>query len=125
MNTILGTIPVVGIHQEEHPEYVEGCDHCRWSSVSVAPSATPTRKGGAEAARINAGDKQLAKDRDAYKELRKQGYQPRNVDGCADLATRAVDRFDIERGHTVTDPAMKKEVIEGEKIVRDMGLIGG
>lgn len=82
----------------------------------------PTRAGGAEAARVKAGDKQLDKDRAAYKALRHQGYQPRTVDGAAELAARAEDRFDVERGHLIRDGATKADMIEGEKIAREIGL---
>lgn len=30
-------------HNEKHPTYKEGCQVCKWRSVAIAPSATPTR----------------------------------------------------------------------------------
>ena len=89
----------MGIHAQEHPEFVDGCDLCRWSSVSVAPSATPSRNGGAEAVTVNEREARWQKDMPAYKELRRHGLQPRQIDGSAELADRAHDRMEVEMGH--------------------------
>lgn len=104
----------MGIHQETHPSYVDDCDMCRWSSISVAPSATPSRKGGQEAANVNATEKRWHKDMDAYATLRGQGTQPRGIDGAAELAARAEDKFEVESGHTLKTKqarAFAKDVI--------------
>lgn len=82
---------------------------CRWTSVSVAPSATPSRKGGAEAARVNAKEKEWARDMRAYKAIRAQGLQPPQIDGSARLEG-ATDKFEVEAGHVFTSPEARKEV---------------
>lgn len=103
-------------HSDKHPNGdVEGCDLCRWSSVSVAASATPSRKGGAEAAKINATEKQWSTDMGSYKSLRAQGIQPRSIDGCDELAAKAADKFEVEAGHvlkTKEDRALAREGIQ-------------
>ena len=91
----------MGIHAQTHPEYVEGCFACKVSTVSVAPSATPTRQGGAEAANVNATEARWHKDMDAYKSMRDQGIQPRSIDGADELAARASDKFEVEAGHVL------------------------
>lgn len=91
----------MALHAERHKTFQEGCDLCRWSSVAVAASATPTRKGGAEAARVNATEKRWEQDMPAYRSLRDQGIQPRSIDGAHDLAQRASDKFEIEAGHVL------------------------
>lgn len=65
-------------------------------SVGVAPSATPSRGGGARAAEIGATERQWDRDFPAYKRLRAEGLQPRRSDGCAELEQRATDRHQIE-----------------------------
>jgi hypothetical protein len=41
-------------------------------------------------------EKRWNRDMPAYRELRKQGIQPERIDGCADLASRASDKLEIE-----------------------------
>ena len=67
-------------------------DH--WLSVSFSAEATPTRRK--MAVDIVNRDRRWDKDMPAYKTLRKQGYQPPQIDGCADRAAKAQSRKDIE-----------------------------
>lgn len=57
------------IHKRKHPEYVEGCDPCRWSSVAVFDMS-------GEAAQQRARNRQWHRDVDAYKRARKGGLRP-------------------------------------------------
>ncbi len=103
----------MGLHQETvHPEFVDGCFVCKASTVAVAPSATPSRKGGADAARINAKEKEWAKDHRAYRTLRAQGMQPRNVDGASKLEN-ATDKFEVEAGHVFKTAEQRASAREG------------
>lgn len=43
-------------------------------------------------------DRQLSKDLDAYKRLRKQGMQPPRIDGSARLESEAVSDIEIRTG---------------------------
>lgn len=99
----------MGIHQETHPEPVEGCFVCKASTVSVAPSAMPSRNGGAGAAETNARGAGWARDMAAYKTLRAQGLQPPQIDGSARLE-HATDKFEVEAGHVFTSPEARREV---------------
>lgn len=82
-------------------------DH--WLSVGVAPSATPTRSG--RAAEINATEARWTKDMDAYKAMRRQGMQPRRIDGADRLAATATDPLEIEMGRTL--PGTPQEIRAG------------
>lgn len=44
-------------------------------------------------------EKQLSKDLDAYQRIRRQGIQPRTIDGSAELEGRANNRLEMEMGH--------------------------
>lgn len=86
-------------HRETHPNLdVEGCFGCKVAGLSVAASATPTRRGGARAATINQKDKVLEKDLDAYKRLRQEGLQPKAIDGSAQVEKRAEYKWQVETG---------------------------
>lgn len=87
------------IHRRVHPNLdAEGCFGCKVAGLSIAASATPSRKGGARAAVINSKDKQLEKDLDAYKRLRQEGLQPQAIDGSAQAEKRAEHKWQIETG---------------------------
>jgi len=87
------------IHRRVHPNLdVEGCFGCKVAGLSIAASATPSRKGGARAAVINSKDKQLEKDLDAYKRLRQEGLQPQAIDGSAKAEQRAEHKWQVETG---------------------------
>lgn len=73
-----------------------------WLSVGLAPSATPTRTGGARAAEVNATEKQWSADMDAYKRLRRDGEQPDKIDGAAHLEARADSRIELQSGQVMT-----------------------
>lgn len=86
-------------HRETHPTLdVDGCFGCKIANLSVAASATPSRKDGARAATINQKDKTLEKDLDAYKRLRQEGLQPQAIDGSARAEQRAEYKWQIESG---------------------------
>jgi hypothetical protein len=73
-------------------------------------------------------ERQLSKDLDAYKRIRKEGVQPKGIDGCAKLEQRAHDRMEIEMGHLFSTPeewgkakqgmALAAEIQENMKLER-------
>ena len=101
-----------GIHAEKHEFYTDGCWMCKLSTVTSAPSATPSRNGGAEAADINRREAALHEDRAAYKRLRNDGVQPAQVDGSAQVERVASDQVEIDYGHVIPpkDLARVKEI---------------
>lgn len=72
----------------------------------------------------NSKDDQLARDRDAYKRLRKNGLQPGHVNGSARLERDATMPIEVESGwvaKTKTGKALAREAVERSA---EMGLTG-
>ena len=84
-------------HQREtHPTYVEGCFGCRIAHFNVSAEAMPTRKP--ESKRIIEKERVLDKDLDAYRRLRQNGQQPKNIDGAAIVEKRAEENWQVATG---------------------------
>jgi hypothetical protein len=82
-------------HRETHPNLdVEGCFGCRVASVRMGANSTTTR--GAQVAGINQTARSWDKDMPAYKRLRKEGLQPRGIDGAAEVEKRATEKWHVE-----------------------------
>ena len=82
-------------HQETHPGLdVEGCFGCRVAGISFGANTTTTR--GQAVAEINQRAKNWDKDMPAYKRLRKNGVQPKGIDGAAELEARASTVAEVE-----------------------------
>jgi hypothetical protein len=82
-------------HRETHPNLdVEGCFGCRVSGISFG--ANPSTTKGQEVAKINQRAKNWDKDMPAYKRLRKNGLQPKSIDGSAALEARATTAAEVE-----------------------------
>ena len=64
-----------------------------------------------------AKDRALNADMAAYKELRRQGVQPKNVNGSANLARDASTTFEIESGRILPD---KRAVKLTESVLKDI-----
>ena len=99
----------------EHSSYVEGCFACKLRSVNLAPSA----QGSPEATTVSLRDKRWDRDMPAYKRLRQQGLQPKGIDGCADLETRAHDQFEIETG-SILNAEQRKQAAEGIALTQEL-----
>ena len=90
------------VHPIEQPE----CWGCKISTLQL--SVGPPPGASDERHRQRAFQHRFAAefsngDREAYRELRRQGYQPPRIAGSAQLATRASTRFEIESGQIMTD----------------------
>lgn len=64
-------------------------------------------------------DKQVEKDRDAYKRLRKEGLQPPHIDGCAKLEQEAVTRDDITTGAISLPPSERRKAAKERRAAFD------
>lgn len=104
-----------------HPEDCE-CWNCRVRSISFAPSAMPSRKGGAEAARINAADKKLEADRAAYKRLRHDGLQPRGINDSAHDEKVVESQFDFDLGMVIPRD-QRSRVEEGFEMTKGLSMV--
>jgi hypothetical protein len=79
------------IHSQTHPYLdVEGCFACKISGVSLGFSEKMSSEKSRESV--------LSKDLDAYKRLRMNGQQPKQIDGAANVESRATDGWQIETG---------------------------
>jgi hypothetical protein len=87
----------------------EGCFGCKVMTVSFAPSAMPSRGAGAHCATANTAEKQLSKDLDAYKRMRKAGLNPRATKGAARVESECGSEYEVLRGKSARD--MCKETI--------------
>jgi hypothetical protein len=82
-------------HRETHPNLnVEGCFGCRVAGVHVGSNSTTTR--GAVVEETNQREKRWNRDMPAYKRLRKQGLQPRAIEGSSLLEKHATHKWQIE-----------------------------
>ena len=85
------------LHQRRtHPTPVDGCFACHVGSVAIAASANPSTSGGARALEIKNREARWNADMPAYKRLRRQGLQPKQIDGCHRLETTATSAAQVE-----------------------------
>jgi len=90
-------------------QHDESCFACKIKSVSFAASAMPTRKPQVASGPWK-NDKELDRDRDAFKAMRQQGIQPKSLKGAADLQDRASTQREIETGKIIGDRALATRV---------------
>lgn len=84
-------------HSETHPNLdVEGCFGCRVSGIRMGMNSTTSR--GSRVAEINKTERQWNVDLPAYKRLRREGLQPKRIDGAAEVEKKAEHKFQIETG---------------------------
>lgn len=74
-------------------------------------------RGGAKV--IDAAERKLAADRDAYKRLRHEGLQPQRVDGSAEVEQRVSSQFELDLGRYVPKEE-RSRVEEGMAIAKEM-----
>ena len=102
-------------HRERHRTYVEGCFACK--VLTINPNIS-------EVTRVNdSRDKTLAADLAAYQRLRRNGLQPKGIDGSAKLEYSDMQgQYDIDLGHLIPKDEQSR-VHEAMAISREMGLI--
>lgn len=87
------------------------CYPCKLRSIGFAPSSMPTRFPNA--ARSALKDPLLEKDREAYRRLRRNGEQPKHVEGSAFFEAKANESCEITTGRLIADPADRKQFAQG------------
>lgn len=110
------------LHQRRtHPVPVEGCWACRVATIQVSPAAMTARLEGdrdyAYQQRF-AGEWERG-DRDAYRRLRREGYQPPHIAGSAVLEKHASTPYEIETGRVSENP---RQLSEALTILNDNGF---
>ena len=88
---------------------------CKVSSVSLSAGAANSNVKYQE---VEAREQRWNRDMPAYKRLRDQGYQPKAIDGAADLERDASTRFEIESGQAFRGQGKKVE--EAVKFVEEI-----
>jgi hypothetical protein len=73
---------------------------------------------GASGARKTWREKRF-KDMDAYRRLRKNGVQPRGIEGAAEIETRAGEKHEVEMDRVYTDRKVAKRISAGLAEVGD------
>lgn len=94
---------------------MEGCYACRVGSIQLTPSAMPTRTvTKIEDYNFQQGFAREFEngDRESYKALRQQGYQPPRIAGSAELAARASSRYEIESGVIAADQRKLRDALQ-------------
>ena len=79
------------IHTNTHPNLdVEGCFACKISGVKLGVSEHTASEKHRETT--------LSKDLDAYKRMRMNGQQPKQIDGSANVEARASESWQVQTG---------------------------
>lgn len=83
---------------------------CKDCEKHLTAEDVPSREGipqfsfgalNAKVKEVDDREKRWDKDMPAYKRLRKQGLQPKTIDGAAHLEAKATTRFEIESGRVL------------------------
>lgn len=69
---------------------------------------------------MNARENRWQRDMKAYKELRRQGLQPRQIDGSDQLSAKATDRLEIEMGHVLKTKEQRDSAREGMSLAQQL-----
>lgn len=88
---------------ETHEGQHQGCPECfriKLQSIQFQ---------GIDAGERRHNESTRSKDMDAYKSLRRQGYQPKNVFGSSEIAAQAETKFELEHS-VVMAPKIRKEM---------------
>lgn len=83
-------------------------------SIGISAAATPTRDRSQETVAAIDREKRWEKDMPAYARLRKEGLQPRHVDGSHRMEAGFNDKIEIEAGTKLADKTLEvvKEIRE-------------
>ncbi len=63
------------IHRRTHPEYVMGCNPCKWATVAIFAVE------GGHRAQSTQGRRQMERDLQRYRDKRQAGEHPRSIQG--------------------------------------------
>ena len=89
----------------------------RIASVRIAGMPGGTRAGQARVDQINATEDGWDRDMPAYKRLRREGLQPRSIDGSRELEAKANDRLEVENGLLMSKPEIPARMREAREAV--------
>lgn len=101
---------------QTHPDFIEDCFGCKAATLQLSTGAG----NSSFSAKL---DSKLEKDRPAYKELRKQGFQPPSVTGAADLAARATTPAEIQMGRILPNASKVQSTLEAYTGITGQSLL--
>ena len=96
-------------HTDRHPEFVDGCFACKLRSVHYGGPPSPQTLMEAR----------WERDMPAYARLRRNGLQPKAIDGCSTLEQHAETQLEVEMGALFTKEQMPS-VLTGMEIAREL-----
>lgn len=94
---MVGTLTAM-LHRRTHPKPVEGCFGCKVLGVNLSMEAAPSRAAGARVKEVADRERRWDRDMGAYKRMRRDGVQPKRIDGAAEVERRAEERWQVETG---------------------------
>ena len=102
----------------------DDCFGCRVRSVQFGSVPGGTRSGQARTDSINQREAGWDKDIPAYKRLRADGLQPRQVDGAAHLEAAANDPLEVGNQLLMTDKRIPETMreLKAEVDSKDVGV---
>lgn len=99
------------------------CEECsrvatmHMTSPAIAADALPNKLHGVRAA--NAQDARWDEDMPAYKRLRKEGLQPKSVDGSRDVERNATDALEVTMGRPLGKHLSEAKELHAELLQND------
>ena len=94
---------------------VPDCFQCKITTFHIGAAALPSRKPGIIETTNTA--QKMTKDNEAYRRLRKEGYQPRGVKNAARAEATAESRFELETGYTLSSVPVGKKYDEVQESI--------
>lgn len=91
----------------------ENCFGCKTLSVNFSGTCTPNRKP--EVVQQNSFVSEMSRDLDAYRRLRAEGLQPKNVKGAADAEQFATSKFEAETFNRLSSAKVGQKYDETQK----------
>jgi hypothetical protein len=97
------------------PECAPDCFGCRLRTINFSGTCTPNRKP--EVVQQNSFVSEMSRDLDAYRRLRAEGLQPKNVKGAADVEQFATSKFEVESFHRLSSAKVGEKYDEAQKFL--------
>ena len=99
---------------------VDNCFKCKCATFQISASATPTRRP--DAVRAGVSERAMVEDLDAYTRFRKNGVQPKGVNGAAAMEQAAHTKFEVESGRLFKKAKVARKYEEMQHHLANGGL---
>jgi hypothetical protein len=98
------------------------CFRCHVAGINIGAAALPTRKPGIISKTEFA--QKATKDNEAYRRLRREGYQPRGVKNAAIAEATAESRFELETGYRLSSSGVGNKFDEVQDSIHKGEIMG-